>query len=82
MTSSTGVRRHILASTQSAKEVQDSSLDPPQELKKKQSSSLLDDAFPFQDSETTNAKGRMRGDGIPEKNHTIVENSWDSIGYV
>mgnify|MGYP002804008139 FL=1 len=85
VTSSTGVRRHILASTQSAKEVQDFSLDPPQELKKKESvarSSLLDDAFPYQDSETTDAKGGMRGDGIPEKNHTIVENSWDSIGYV
>ena len=88
VTSSTGVRRHILASTQSAKEAHDSSQDPPQELKKKGSAernSLLDDPFSSQvtkSSEATDAKGGWGGDGSPVKNHTVVENSWDSIGYV
>ena len=77
-------------STQSAKGTQELSQNPPQELKKKypERNSLLDDAMPTETTKgsenTDNAhpKGERNGRDSPVKNNTIVENSWDSVGYV
>ena len=77
-------------STQSAKGTQELSHDPPQDLKQKypERSSLLDDATPTETtkgSETTgnnHPKDERNGRDSPVKNNTIVENSWDSVGYV
>ena len=77
-------------STQSAKGTQEVSHDPPQELKKKnpERNSLLDDAMPTETTKgsenTDNAhpNGKRDGRDSPVKNNTIVENSWDSVGYV
>ncbi len=90
VSSSSTARRHILMSTQSAKEVHDTSQDPPEELKKKpaERSSLLDDVFPTEatkgsdTSSNTGSKIGWDGDDGPGKDDMIVANSWDSIGYV